>query len=303
MFGRPWMLLLLVVPLLHLVFVWRRRGGRTALPFDAGLAGSGWFLRGLLGLGESLPSALLAIAVLVLAEPHELAAPRQRRAMTNIQLCVDISGSMSARFGAGTRYDVSMKAIEQFLTYRAGDAFGLTYFGNSFVHWVPLTSEPSAIRNASKFMGPENNVPGFGGTEIAKAVLACRDVLVERSEGDRMLILVTDGWSSDLGGGNEMEIAKQLRRDGIKLYAINIQESEARGEIVNLARLTGGEVFNPGDTRALHAVFQSIDEMSKARLEQTAAELVDWFWPFALAGLGVLGLFVLVQFGLRYTPW
>jgi len=72
---------------------------------------------------------------------------------------------------------------------------------------------------------------------------------------------------------------------------------------VNLARLTGGEVFNPGDTRALHAVFESIDEMSKARLEQTAAELVDWFWPFALAGLGVLGLFVLVQFGLRFTPW
>ena len=118
-----------------------------------------------------------------------------------------------------------------------------------------------------------------------------------------MLVLITDGFSSDLGGGNAMDIAKKLRRDGVKLFAVNIQEAEARGEIVNLARLTGGEVFNPGDTKALEGVFQSIDEMSKARLEQTAADLVDWFWPFALAGLCVLGLYTLVQLGLRYTPW
>ena len=219
MFGRPWMLLLLVVPLLHLVWVWRRQRGRIVLPFDYGLRGSGWPLRGLLGIGESVPALLLAVAVLVLSQPHELAAPRQKRALTNIQILVDISGSMAAKFGAGTRYDVSMKAIERFLTYRQGDAFGLTFFGNNYVHWVPLTSDPSAVRNASKFMGPSNNVPGFGGTEIGKAVLACREVLVERSEGDRMLILVTDGFSSDLGGGNEIAIAKKLRRDGIKLFA------------------------------------------------------------------------------------
>jgi hypothetical protein len=72
---------------------------------------------------------------------------------------------------------------------------------------------------------------------------------------------------------------------------------------VNLARLTGGEVFEPGDTKALAAVFQRIDQMTKAKLEQGTAEMVDWFWPFALAGLCVLALYGLVQFGLRYTPW
>ncbi|MCA8976762.1 MAG: VWA domain-containing protein [Planctomycetes bacterium] len=303
MFGRPWMLLLLVVPLLQLCWVWRRRGRRTVLPFDQGLAGSGWLLRALLGIGESMPAMLLSLAVIILSLPQELAAPQQKRALTNIQFCVDISGSMTASFGAGTRYDAAMKAINQFLDYRTGDAFGLTFFGNNYLHWVPLTSDPSAFRCSIPFMRPENNVPGFGGTEIAKAVMACREELVARSEGDRMLILVTDGWSSDLGGGNEMDIAKKLRRDDITLFAINIQESEARGEIVNLARMTGGEVFNPGDTRALDAVFQSIDQMTKAKLQQTAAELVDWFWPFALVGLCVLGFYGLVQLGLRYTPW
>ena len=118
-----------------------------------------------------------------------------------------------------------------------------------------------------------------------------------------MLILVTDGWSSDLSGGNDIEIAKKLKRDGITLFAVNIQESDARGEIVNLSRMTGGEVFNPGDQKALADVFASIDKMTKAKVEQGTAELVDWFWPFAIVGLSVLGLYGLVQLGLRYTPW
>jgi hypothetical protein len=189
-----------------------------------------------------------------LSLPQELAVPKQKRALTNIQFCVDISGSMTAKFGQGSRYDAAMKAINEFLDFRTGDSFGLTFFGNNYLHWVPLTSDPSAFRCCIPFMRPENNVPGFGGTEIGKAVLGCREMLVSRSEGDRMLILVTDGWSSDLEGGAEIEIAKRLKRDGITLFAVNIQESEARGEIVNMARLTGGEVFNPGDTRALGEV-------------------------------------------------
>lgn len=303
MFGRPWLLLLLALPLLQLAFVWQRRGRRVVLPFDGGPRGSGWLVRGLLGVGESLPALLLAVAVLLLALPQELAAPKQKRALTNIQFLVDISGSMTAKFGQGDRYDAAMGAINQFLDYRKGDSFGLTFFGNNYLHWVPLTSDPSAFRCAMPFMNPANNVPGFGGTEIGKAVLGCREVLTERAEGDRMLILVTDGWSSDLSGGAEIEIAKRLKRDGITLFAVNIQESDARGEIVNLARMTGGEVFNPEDTRALAEVFQKIDAMTKAKIEQGTAELVDWFAPFCLAGLVALGLYGLVQLGLRYTPW
>ena len=303
MFARPWLLLLLVLPLLQLVFVWRRRGRRIVLPFDRGGRGSAGWVRALLGAGESLPALLLAVAVLLLALPQELAAPKQKRALTNIQFLVDISGSMTARFGNGNRYDAAMKAINEFLDYRKGDSFGLTFFGNNYRHWVPLTSDPSAFRCAIPFMSPENGVPGFGGTEIGKAVLGCREVLTSRAEGDRMLILITDGWSSDLANGAELEIAKRLKRDGITLFAVNIQESEARGEIVNLARLTGGEVFNPGDTKALGEVFQRIDTMTKAKIEQGTPELVDWFVPFCIAGLAVLGLWTLVQLGLRYTPW
>ncbi|MGC6488137.1 MAG: vWA domain-containing protein [Planctomycetota bacterium] len=306
MFSRPWLLLLLALPVLHVYWVWTRRGGRVAMPFDSDggrRLGSGVWMRSLLALGESLPAAMFAVAVLLIALPQQLAAPKQRRALTNIQFLVDISGSMTAKFGAGSRYDASMEAINEFLDFRDGDSFGLTFFGNNYLHWVPLTSDPSAFRNSIPFMRPETAPPGFGGTEIGKAVLGAREVLTSRSEGDRMMILITDGFSSDLSNGNEMEIAKRLKRDGIQLFAVNIQESEAPGEIVNLARTTGGEVFNPGDAAALADVFSQIDDMTKAELEQGTAELVDWFFPFCVAGLGALGVFGLFLLGWRHTPW
>lgn len=306
MFSRPWMLLLLALPVLHLYWVWTRRGGRFVLPFDSDGSrplGSGRLMRALLGIGESLPALLFAVAIMLIALPQELAAPRQKRALTNIQFLVDISGSMTAKFGKGSRYDASMEAINEFLDFRDGDSFGLTFFGNNYLHWVPLTSDPSAFRNSIPFMRPETAPPGFGGTEIGKAVLGAREVLTSRSEGDRMMILITDGFSSDLSSGAEMVIAKRLRQDGIKLFAVNIQESEAPGEIVNLARTTGGEVFNPGDTNALASVFEQIDAMTKTELEQGTAELVDWFFPFCIAGLAALGAFGLFLLGWRHTPW
>jgi Ca-activated chloride channel family protein len=308
MFARPWLLLLLALPVLHLFWVWQRRGRRVALPFDrspehGGPAGSGRFVRALLGVGESLPALLQAVVVLLLALPQQLAVPKQQRAMTNIQFLVDTSGSMEAKFGPGNRYDAAMAAINDFLDYRTGDAFGLTFFGNNYLHWVPLTSDPSAFRCSIPFMRPENNIPGFGGTEIGKAVLGAREMLVQRAEGERMLILITDGFSADLENGAEMDIAKRLKRDNITLFAVSIQESDAPGEIVNLARMTGGEVFNPDDTKALAEVFARIDQMTKAQLTQGQAELVDWFFPFCIAGLSVLGAFALLQLGLRYTPW
>lgn len=306
MFARPWMLLLLALPVLHLYWVWQRRSGRFALPFDSDggrRLGSGRIVRALIGLGESLPALLMAVAILLICLPQELAAPRQKRALTNIQFVVDISGSMTAKFGNGNRYDASMQAINEFLDFRSGDSFGLTFFGNNYLHWVPLTSDPSAFRHSIPFMRPETAPPGFGGTEIGKAVLGAREVLTSRVDGDRMMILVTDGISGDIQNGAEMELAKRLKRDGIKLFAVNIQEREAPGEIVNLARMTGGEVFNPGDTNALKGVFTAIDSMTKTELEQGTAELVDWFWPFAMAGLSMLGVYMLFMLGWRYTPW
>jgi Ca-activated chloride channel family protein len=302
-FGRPLVLLLLALPVWLLVRTWRVRGGGVVLPFDHSGARRGRWWHAAVKVAESFPPLVLSVAVLLLAGPQQSAAPKSRREVTNIEFCVDISGSMTASFGEGTRYDAAMEAINQFVDYREGDAFGMTFFGNSFLHWVPLTTDVSAIKCSTPFMRPENAPPGFGGTEIGKALLACRRLLVEREEGDRMIVLVSDGWSADLYGNRSLEIAQQLNDAGVVMHAIHISETEVPDDIVNIAAVTGGEVYAVGDPAALEGVFQRIDEMQQTELVQLAPDAIDHFVPYCLAGLCLLGVTTLTLFGLRLTPW
>ena len=43
--------------------------------------------------------------------------------------------------------------------------------------------------------------------------------------------------------------------------------------------------------------------MQGTRLEQVAADYVDDFDLLSWIGIGILGLHLLLQFFLRYTPW
>jgi Ca-activated chloride channel family protein len=304
-FHQPEFLFLFVVPVAILAHVVYRKGNRVALPFDHGMQSSGRGLAILITAAEMLPALLLAVVIVLLAVPTQFGEPKDKRVMTNIEFCVDVSGSMTAQFGEGSRYDGSMAAIDKFLDYREGDAFGLTFFGNTVFQWVPLTNDVTAIRHSPPFMDPKlaRRPPGLGGTSIGKALLACREHLLEREEGDRMIILVSDGQSSDLGSGQDVEIARRLKNDNIVVYGIHISTGEVPGQIVNITSITGGEAFMPGDPTMLEAVFERIDGMQQTKLEKVAAETMDNFVPPAIVGLSILGLAFLCLFGLRYTPW
>lgn len=302
-FSQPWLLLLLVVPAALAMWVWFGSHHLIVLPFDHGRQRQGKPLRAIVNLAEMLPAVLLAVAIFILAGPLQLSEPKEKRVLTNIEFCVDISGSMTASFGDGSRYDASMKAIDDFLDYREGDAFGLTFFGHNVLHWAPLTSDTSALRCAPPFMRPEKVPPWFGGTKIGKALLACREVLVQREEGDRMIVLVSDGSSADLYGDAADQIARKLTESNVVVYAVHIADSEIPDPVIAITSNTGGEVFNPGDPEALQRVFQQIDKMQMTRIEKAGAETMDNFLPFCVAGLSVLGMCTFSLFGLRYTPW
>lgn len=302
-FSRPGVLFGLIIPILLIYWTWTRKGRGVSLPFDHVGVKSGGVSRVLLTCVESLPALLLAIIIVILSGPQEISAPKTKKVLTNIEFCVDISCSMAAAFDSGSRYDASMKAIVGFVDQRPGDAFGLTFFGNSVLHWAPLSSDSSAIRHALPFMRPENAPSWFGGTEIGKALVACKGILVQREEGDRMILLVSDGQSWDLNGGRDEELARSLRENNIVVNAIHIADSEIPGPIVNITSLTGGDVYNPGDSESLQRVFKTIDEMQETRMEKTSAETRDNYYPYCLAALAMLGFFLLTLFGLRYTPW
>ena len=304
-FSYPVVLALLAIPIALLAWIWRREGREIAVPVDHGSQPEGRAWWRLIGFFESLPAVLLAIVIFILAGPQQSGQPRSRRALTNIEFCVDISASMTSSFGDQSRYEASMQAIHAFVDYREGDAFGLTFFSDTTLQWVPLTTDTSAFKYALPFMDPRRPLPtGLGGgTQIAKGLAECRKTLLEREQGDRMIILVSDGASADLYGGRDAEIAQMLKKDGIVMFDVHVASGDVPDEIVNIAYLTDGEVFQPGDMEALAAVFKRIDAMQKTKLEKVAAETHDQFVVPAIAGLSLLGLITLASFGMRYTPW
>jgi Ca-activated chloride channel homolog len=302
-FAYPFVLGFLLVPAVLLVWVWRRSDRRVALPFDHSGIRAGkplWFA---INLAECLPALLLAIAIVLLAGPQRLGDPETKRKATNIELLVDVSGSMMTPFGDGSRYDTSMRAIESFLGYRKGDAIGLTFFGNNVIHWVPLTTDSSAVKCAPPFMRPENAPPWMHGTLIAKALRACRKVLTERQEGERMIVMVTDGDSFDLENGEDLVVAKELKAANIVLYSIHVSDEPVPDQITNITGLTGGDVFAPDSAEALPHVFARIDQMQQAPMERKLGELKDDFGLVSIVGLSLLALAGLAMFGARYTPW
>ena len=118
-----------------------------------------------------------------------------------------------------------------------------------------------------------------------------------------MIVLVSDGNSSDLRGNRSMEIAAELRESGVVVHAIHISDSGVPGDIVNICVSTGGEVFGVNDPQALEAVFQRIDDMQQTRVVHLAPDRLDNFRPYCMAGLSLLSLATICLFGVRFTPW
>ena len=299
-FHHPHWLRLLAVPVLWCFWQWVRRGRAVVLPLDHGRQGRGGALRFFTNVAGTAPSILLAVAVLLLAGPRKAAPPKDVRVMNNIILCVDVSGSMQMRFGNGTRYSAAVEAARAFCHYRKGDAFGLTIFGNEYVHWVPPTPELSAISGAMDYIDPRR-LP-FGGTMIALALRGCRDELKKTAQdGDKAVILITDGESADFGGGGDRAVAEEMAEAGIRVFGIVIDGDSAGLETITSA--TRGKLFTVGDRSALTGIFAEIDRMQKARFKQVSDEWVDDYIALAIAGLSVAVLYALSLLGLRYNPW
>lgn len=291
------------MPIGLLAFQYRQKGQPVPLPTDHQARPRRRLLTLALDFANTLPALILALAIILIAGPRKFEQPRSAREMTNIQFCIDVSGSMTAPFGDGDRYDAAMAAVNSFIDYRKGDSFGLTIFGNSVLHWVPLTSDVSAFRCAPPFLHPNKLPSWFGGTEIGKALRACEDVLVSREEGDRMILLISDGQSGDLSNGKDIEIANSLKENGITVYGVHVAEGAPPTEVSVIASMTGGQYFTAGDPESLTAVFRQIDAMKQSPIKRLTPDPVDNFQPFLIAALAVAALHLLTLFGLRYNPW
>ncbi|MEY3020931.1 MAG: hypothetical protein RIS86_127 [Planctomycetota bacterium] len=303
-FTHPWVLLLLAVPV---VLAWTAiaRPAGVVVPADHGShRARPWLARTLLAF-DLVPLALLATAIAALAGPQTLQEPRRERSLTNIQIALDVSGSM-----AGPNYELAVEAIEDFTRAREGDAFGLTLFGVEQIRWLPLTKDLQAIRDALPFADPMRQPRHMGGTAIGAALRFCRrNMLAETRDapegeaGDRLVVLVSDGMSADLGGDESRRVGEELRDAGIAVFHIHIGPMGVPAEIEDLVAETGGEAFAANDPASMKAIFTHIDRMRPARFAPAGTVPLDEFGPFAAVALALAGLHAFGLLFARYTPW
>ena len=300
-FARPWVLVLLAVPVLLLAWAWQHRSWGLAVPVDHRPHRRRPLLGAVLRGFEMVPAILLAAAIVALAGPQMLQRPTQQRVLSNIQICFDVSGSM----GIEDRYGMAREAVERFIDRREGDAFGLTLFGSYQIRWTPLTRDRDAIRTGLPFADPYFQPSHMSGTMIGAALRFCMQTMQrEALDGDKLIVLVSDGVSADLGVGlADGDVGSELTDAGIVLYHVHVGTDEVASEMRAIARQTGGDSFIATDKRGLMEVFAHIDRMQPARFEPGGTVPMDFFKPFAMAALAALGLHLVGLLGIRVTPW
>ncbi len=168
--------------------------------------------------------------------------------------------------GRHRRFDSAMDAIEQFITYRKGDAFGLTIFSRHFIHWLPLTLDTQSILLSRRFIEPNNpqarsaihGPPRPAGCALGPhlhrqgTASAPADLLAQRPTGDRMIILMTDGESPDIMPPLRRRDHRPPSRGKYHASSASCSPTRPSSRLSSdITRATGGEVFNAVTPEAL----------------------------------------------------
>jgi Ca-activated chloride channel family protein len=283
-----WAFALLPVPL---VMRWlmpharQTRSGALKVPFYADLAAAGLAGRGA-RRAKALRLLLLwliwALLVSAAARPAYLGQPVAIPvAGRDLMMAVDLSGSMARDDLAlggplvADRLTVVKSVVDDFLARRKGDRVGLILFGSRAYLQAPLTFDRNVVREllasaSIGLAGPETAI----GDALALAVKTLR----ARPEGQRVLILLTDG-ASNSGVLDPMDAAELARQAGVKIYTIGVGADRLPGgigfgqRVVNpsadldeetlqkIADLTGGRYFRARDGRGLAAIYDDIERM------------------------------------------
>lgn len=303
-----WPLALLALPLPLLMHAWKRRpepGAALRVPYAAdelqalsagGRSSVAWLRILLLWLGW------IALCV-AMARPQQLGEaitpPQQGRQM---MLAMDVSGSMSEAdmvLGARPveRLTAAKAVLADFLDRRAGDRVGLLVFGDRAYTLTPLTADLSSVRDQLR-----DSVVGLAGREtaIGDAIALAVKRLRAQPEGQRVLILLTDG-VSNAGVLEPLRAAELARAEGVRVHTVAFggdgsmrmfgfsipadRDPVDEATLRRIATMTGGRFFRARDTDQLAGIYDELD-----RLEPIAAKgptlrprTERYPWPLAIA--------------------
>lgn len=305
-FAHPWVLVVGLLPIVVGVAQLLRRPRRVEFPFDHQSVSRHVVIEKMVKCVELLPLLSALLCALLLSVPQRKYFGETVREMRNIQILIDCSGSMSASFGGSgkNRHEAALDAVQQFVSHRKGDAFGLTLFAGVVIPWIPLTTDINALQSSLPFASHKNLPDDIkGGTATGHGISVLCDAFESAAPGERMIILVTDGLAGDIQPDTVSQLTDRMRKQKVTLYVILVGDEAGTPLSRQLCEPTGGQLFEAGDPAGLAAVFEHVDRMSTARMRPVAPGREDYFLPVSLVLLVVASVQLVASWVFRPVPW
>lgn len=313
-FAHPlFFLLLLLVPALVALYIWRLRTPSTfTLSTTGAFKGFRPTLRSrLYWLPEVLLLGSYILTVIALARPQTTDSHSTRETEgINIMLALDVSGSMLAQDLKPNRIEAAKEVAQEFVASRPNDNIGLVVFAGESYTQAPLTTDHAIVQN---FLSQVELGVLDDGTAIGSGLATSISRLKEVEGESKVVILLTDGTNNAgaIAPTTAAEIAKSF---GIRVYTIGVGTmGEAptpvqtllgieymmmpveidEASLRQIADTTGGQYFRATDNEELKEIYSEIDRMEKVKLKvenfTQKTELYHYFLWVAL-GLAVLAL-------------
>ena len=232
----------------------------------------------------------------------------------DLMLAVDISGSMGTedlqlRGQLVNRLTVVKNVVREFVEARRGDRIGLILFGTNAYLQAPLTFD---LNSVNRLLSEAPVGIAGGKTAVGDAIGLAVKRLRTRPEGDRVLILLTDG-ANNVGEVSPIKAAGLASQEEIRIHTIGVGADEMRmpslfgmfgTRVINpsaeldeetlqaIADTTGGRYFRAQNTERLAEIYDIIDALEP--IEQDAETYRPtaalFHWPLAVAWVLVLVL-------------
>ena len=300
-FAHPWLLLLLLIPLL----AWLK--GRRGIP-PAFVYSSVQLVRGMQNVTRSKPGGFLAslrwpvlvLCIVALAQPRLAKDTTEVRASgIDIVCALDLSGSMNTpdyivNGQRENRINMAKPVVEEFIQGRPNDRIGLVVFAAQAYIATPLTLDHEYLLDNIDRMGigTINSDATAIGDGLTTAINRLRTV----KSKSKIVVLTTDGGNNS-GKVDPLTAAAAAQALGVKVYTIGLGNRrivQAMGlppsylpdedTLQKIAEKTGGKYFRADNAEKFEQIYAEIDRLEKS--EAVVKKYTDYkeLFPWVVAG-------------------
>ena len=317
-FQQPFTLgLLLIIPLLIFQYLntFKKSSSSINIPLikASGLSSPRTSMRHILFILRMLA---IACAIFALARPQlRYSEQKAEGEGIDIVLCIDVSGSMTARDFQPNRLEAAKAVAIDFINKRPTDRIGIVIFSGESFTLCPLTTDQGILISAVR--GIRNGLLEDG-TAIGSGLSTSVDRLRNSTSKSRIVLMLTDGVNN--GGYIDPNTAKEIAKAfNVKVYTIGVGSEGYAPQPVNtpigvvmqnekvnideklmtqIATETGGQYFRARDNVSLGTIYSTIDKLEKSKVQIIrSVQYEERFYPLMFAALALLMLEII----LRYT--